>query len=406
MTDERITLVTLRKLLAEKTGCSEQEAGTFLNRLFVSIVNGLKEDGQVRISGFGTFKVQWTAPRRSVNIQTGEPITLDGYNKVTFVPENNLKERINEPFAHLEAVVIDGTEKSDVPANPLQKLDEQAEEIKDILAELGVVTSTPTATACEQNAPEISIPIVTEEKEDAPTIAQSQTASEEIAIDTPTTETPIESPTETINGTSKESAEVMIPDTKTGKTTKERPFHPWMAAGITMLIFCLLLTGGYFFLQHKITSWADNMLSQQAEPNQTILPTTPDSKNSTSIALPDSSIATQVPDSNLCTEVILEDTLTATTETSLQRPTAYTDFITTETLTEGSRLTWLARKYYGAFEFWVYIYEANKDRLPNPNNIGVGTQIRIPKLPKELIDTTNEESMQLARQLHEEILGL
>ncbi|HCS88424.1 MAG TPA: hypothetical protein DIW30_08610 [Bacteroidales bacterium] len=65
----------------------------------------------------------------------------------------------------------------------------------------------------------------------------------------------------------------------------------------------------------------------------------------------------------------------------------------------------MSRKYYGAPDFWVYIYEANKDAIPDPNHIGVGTHIRIPRLPKELIDTGNEESMKQAKQLHNEILG-
>ena len=102
---------------------------------------------------------------------------------------------------------------------------------------------------------------------------------------------------------------------------------------------------------------------------------------------------------------MIENESTSKEQPIVHKERTYTDFITTETLTEGSRLTWLSRKYYGAPDFWVYIYEANKSVLPNPNLIPVGTRIRIPRLPKELIDVNNEESMKQARQLHDSILG-
>lgn len=378
MADERITLVALRKLLSERTGCNEQDAGNYLNNLFASITEGLKTDGQVRIAGLGLFKVQWTAPRRSINIQTGEPITLEGYNKVVFVPENSLKERINEPFAHLEAIVIGDRETADISVNPMQKLNEQAAEIKDILAELGAVTTdTISATSCENTLV-------------ADNYTQTDTDTEENkqpAIIIGTTDTNLSTPAE----------ETLSPKTGEKPTADQHahsaaPFHPWMAAGITMLVFCLLLTGGYFFLQHKITSWADNMLLKNPPPTTRQLITTT------------SEISDTVPISSASERETINETDTIVQDDLLKTIT-YTSFITTETLTEGSRLTWLSRKYYGAPDFWVYIYEANKDILPNPNRINIGTQIRIPKLPKELIDTQNEESMQLARQLHEKILG-
>lgn len=390
MADERTTLVTLRKRLAEKTGCNEQDAGNYLNRLFVSIANGLKEDGQVRITGFGLFKVQWTAPRRSVNIQTGEPIQLEGYNKVVFVPDNALKERINEPFAHLEAVVIEGKDTPEPVANPMQKLDEQAAEIKDILAELGAVTAPVTpaeeiplqqteaylpSDVAEEPVRAVETPITEETVTEAP--VTKEPVIEQIVIEKPAAEKPVTKPA--------------------APQPQPRPFHPWMAAGITMLVFCLLLTGGYFFLQHKITSWADNMLNKTA----------PQAMQDTLSATEEQIMPFNISDTATAQEqpIVPATAVDTAMQPRLLPPAEYTAFIATETLTEGSRLTWLARKYYGAFEFWVYIYEANKDILPDPNRISVGTRIRIPELPPQLIDTQNEESMQLARQLHNEILG-
>ena len=79
----------------------------------------------------------------------------------------------------------------------------------------------------------------------------------------------------------------------------------------------------------------------------------------------------------------------------------YTEFIDTVTLNEGSRLTWISLKQYGHKDYWVYIYEANRDIVKNPNAIAIGTRLRIPRLAPELIDTTNPETIEYARYLHD-----
>jgi outer membrane protein OmpA-like peptidoglycan-associated protein len=79
----------------------------------------------------------------------------------------------------------------------------------------------------------------------------------------------------------------------------------------------------------------------------------------------------------------------------------YNEFIATVEMEEGSRLTLVSKKYYGVREFWVYIYEANKDLIANPNIIAKGTMIRVPKLPSNLIDVNNPSCLEKARALHD-----
>lgn len=70
----------------------------------------------------------------------------------------------------------------------------------------------------------------------------------------------------------------------------------------------------------------------------------------------------------------------------------YSAYLATEQINEGSRLTWLAYRYYGNKALWVYIYDANKDHLTDPNHIQVRTAIRIPKLTALQQDTTNAQT--------------
>ncbi len=392
MAEDKLTIATLRKALAQKAGCTEEVAGTFLTRLFPVIIAGLKEDKQVRINGLGTFKLQWNEPRKSVNIRTGESITIDGYNKVVFTPETGLKEQINEPFSHLEPVYLDGNapEPPSSPIDPMQKFSEQAEEIKDLLAELGGIQEEPETEHQEEFGEEESIvkeeSIVTEEVEkDVEDTSLDASPEEEM----PPIETPTEAPTEELQAESPQPI----------KQKEKKPLNAWLVAGITISIFALVLALGTFFLYHKFVSWIDSLVdksptadlvveeTEQPIVEEIIAPIEADTVDTVSIAA--------IPEEEIIVDK-KEDKPTVRT---------YTEFIKTETLTEGSRLTWLSRKYYGAPDFWVYIYEANKDILPNPNAIPVGTKIRIPKLPASLIDTNNAESMQQAQSLHNQILG-
>jgi outer membrane protein OmpA-like peptidoglycan-associated protein len=79
----------------------------------------------------------------------------------------------------------------------------------------------------------------------------------------------------------------------------------------------------------------------------------------------------------------------------------YNQFIATIEMEKGSRLTLISKKYYGARDFWVYIYEANKEIIPNPDIVEIGTKIRVPKLPTTLIDVNNPACMEKARALHD-----
>jgi hypothetical protein len=65
----------------------------------------------------------------------------------------------------------------------------------------------------------------------------------------------------------------------------------------------------------------------------------------------------------------------------------------------------LALQYYGHKAFWVYLYQANKNVIKNPNDIPVGTTIRIPKPDPKIIDAQNPALVAKAKALQLQILG-
>ena len=115
---EKITWSELRKAIATRINADEKEVATFMNALVPTITKALREDRQVRIANLGTFKLQSIAPRKSVNVATGEAFTLPGYEKLVFAPESSIKELLGNPKASPVEDEI----------TPLKKLGAQADE--------------------------------------------------------------------------------------------------------------------------------------------------------------------------------------------------------------------------------------------------------------------------------------
>lgn len=109
------SLNVLGKKLAEKTGLSQQEAELFIKKMFDVVNEGLQDDKQVKVKWLGTFKVTSVKDRESVDVNTGERIVIDGRDKISFTPDNILKEIVNKPFAQFETVVVnDGVEFEEI----------------------------------------------------------------------------------------------------------------------------------------------------------------------------------------------------------------------------------------------------------------------------------------------------
>ena len=161
MANEKLTWLELRKAVAEYANISEQEAGQFLNALLNGVVEGLKVDKQVKVKGLGSFSLKAVAPRKSVNIATGETFTIEGYNKLTFSAESLLKESVEKRLEQPQTGAI----LTELNNDPLKKLGEQADEIVDILAELGQSVSKPSLEV-EEVSEVPDIPEVTEIPED------------------------------------------------------------------------------------------------------------------------------------------------------------------------------------------------------------------------------------------------
>lgn len=97
-----LTRADLVKMLMVKFNLSKEEAGIFLKEIIFSICGALKESGYLKISSFGSFKVENRNPKKGTNPNTGEPMTLSGRKVLKFKPSSDLKERVRTRAAILK----------------------------------------------------------------------------------------------------------------------------------------------------------------------------------------------------------------------------------------------------------------------------------------------------------------
>lgn len=353
MANDKLTWVELRKVVAETAHISEQEAGQFLNALLESVMEGLKADKQVKIKGIGTFALKAVAPRKSVNIATGESITIEGYNKLTFNAESVLKENVEKRLEQpkTEAVV------AELVNDPIKKLGEQADEIVDILAELGQAVQTENGKVKTENE-------------------EVKTENEEIEpVEEPVEET-IEEPTEETVGESVEKVveeEKPIAEEPTDKPTCKPTCkcHKWVCWVIGVLLLLGIVGVGIYFRATLIQWW---QCMQDCQP-----------------------VVEEV-DEILEVEEVPEVVALA------DKPREYVNFMKIEEVGKDSRLAWIAYKYYGQKDLWVFIYEANRDIISHPSKVRPGQYIRIPELSEEYRNLYNPELRELVDSLAVEYL--
>lgn len=163
----------LAKSISSKHGLTQAEAERFISKMFEVANEGLHEDKLLKIKWLGTFKVAPVKDRESVDVNTGERIVIEGRDKISFTPDNILKEIVNKPFAQFETVVVnDGVDFSDID----EKFSLQAVPAEPIAAEM-------PSTIGEQKTAEASIG-----QPESKSYDESKNTDEQKVADQPTAE--------------------------------------------------------------------------------------------------------------------------------------------------------------------------------------------------------------------------
>ena len=202
----KVSITELASKLMEKHGLKRTEAELFI-RQFVGVINdGLKNDKSVKVKGLGTFKVQAVSARKSVDVNTGEAIVIEGRDKISFTAEAVMRDLVNAPFAQFETVIVnDGVDFSEIDAknqadNTEAKEPTPAVEPTPVAEpEPAVVEPTPVAE------PEPTVVEAAPAAEPEPTVEPAPVAEPEPAVVEPT---PIVEPTPAVEDSDSDTDEL------------------------------------------------------------------------------------------------------------------------------------------------------------------------------------------------------
>lgn len=441
MNKDKISSQEIIDLVSSKASVSKRAAEEFLKVMISSIEEALLAGEVVKIKNFGTFKLQWNEPRKSVNVQTKEEIMLAGYHKVSFTPDTVLKELVNEPFAHLEPVELDVEdigpiqEGTNVPLDPLRIFTEQASEIKNILDEIQALSSKTESSSIEETKSNEQEEIIVDEllnelpeqqaqvekqiesevevegmdevekeakKEEVDNLIQPVQPIEPILIDEPISEK------QKNNLLIEELPEEQLEQPSNLVIPKRNGRKVWLL----VLIILVLLGGtgyGFYYFYPPVNKFVDTTFTRSKESvykmteniSITEMLNTVSNWFSPKPKVVPAPVTVVVPKDTAAIDTIGESEDIDSLQLLFDNPRIYTEFIGSERIKAGSRLTLMSKRYYGNKDFWVYIYEANRDHISDPDNIPVGTLIKFPKLDSRLIDATNPRCIQKAKELHD-----
>lgn len=425
----KVSVQELSDVIAAEADVSRKFSEKFLRELIDVIAEYLERDGVVKVKGLGTFKLLWVDGRRSVDVTTGNEIVLPAHYKVSFAPDKMVKNSVNEPYAHLSTVVTElpddmpGGEKAPESQADAAADDEvimAPEPIDDDYPEKG---ESPAAEASSEDRPsgdDISAEEGEPENnggEDAysETTPEEAQASEEAYPEEPSPENP-----QTDGGGRQPadvSEEIRLRDEENRRKNKSN-----LRVGIIVTIVVLALIGcgvWYSFnlsfpagggvsgitdvpTEEQLAAFDEQAREQESEMIYDVAVS--DSAYGDSLAIEAEAYMAEAQEA--ADEADAEDSLAAEPEPEPDPFESYNPEVAAnapikghETVREGSRLTMVAYRAYGRKEFWVYIYDGNRDQLSSPSDIETGMVLKIPDLNPELTDPDSQRAIEKALEL-------
>lgn len=277
----------------------------------------------------------------------------------------------------MEAVVVQSS------SDPVSQIEPEEEEKVEVVAEQTLSDPTPQAELEEEK--EVEAPAV-QTSPDPISLTESEEEEKE--------EAPAEATTPVIPPVS--SVSVTTPTATSSPRKSRSGCYIWLIVAMLLLIGAILVI---FLLnnQQKNKNEAKPLPSkptQQTTPTTVIPATEPREKDSLTIQA-DSSSGT-------ARDTLASTPTPAPPKASKAQPTSSEEAEVVR-IQAGDRLTRFSLRKYGHKAFWVYIYEENRSRIKDPDNIPIGTTITLPQASKYKIDARDTNSVNKALILQRSI---
>lgn len=381
----KVLLQDLAQSLAAKRKMQKKDAEAFLKAFFETISNGILDDKIVKIKGLGTFKMIEVQDRESVNVNTGERIVIPGHSKISFTPDAELKDEVNKPFALFQTVIInDGTsiedmEKVDVPPVDNSQVIEDSQNNK---TEESVAVQEPVVSDNQPIASVVEEPVIPTEPETP--VVPEESVVPVTPVATPASEAPAEPKIENVSSL-------------TSQPTVSCKHSWWyISPAMTALLFAffwIVLLVGYFVgsnnwvylekifnkaTQETVVQIDTVLVEKLVEPDSVYIQGLEDSLRN--VISQETKVKKELPKTQVQQPAKTEAKPVAVTKKS---PVAFeiVGYKGTRTIQWGDYLLKIVRQEYGTEDALKYVISYNN--FTNPDNLPVGTEIKLPKLKEK-----------------------
>ena len=456
--NNKVTFPELVEQVAQYANTSKRMSELFLKELFATISQSLIDGESVKVKGIGTFKLTEVSPRKSVDVNTGEEIEIPGHKKLSFAPDKDMAEAINQPFMHFETEIldddvtddqlaaIDAGEPTEAPAEDApaeEEADDTATAEAPVAAEEEVVMPPvfvapveepePEEAEAEAEAPvEPSEEVPAEEETSAEVPAQEpadepeDAVTEEEAEPEPVTEVEPSAVAEPedeaedaeVEGEPDAESEMVseeLADERVGqeidkrRITRRSLLEGFVVGVVTTLIVTLFAYRLYLMKGYEATPADEEPFTEHVSTDSVATPEQALAENSDAADADKQKAAEEQKKADEEKKKAEEEKKKAEEEKqkaeAAKPTTANVAAGTTDTIKPGTNLYRMSRKHYGSDKFWVYIYEENKAKYPNPNTIPVGAVLHIPQLGKYGAKAGDPASIAAAKKKQGEIFN-
>ncbi len=458
--NNKVTFPELVEQVAQYANTSKRMSELFLKELFATISQSLIDGESVKVKGIGTFKLTEVSPRKSVDVNTGEEIEIPGHKKLSFAPDKDMAEAINQPFMHFETEILDDDVTDDqlaaidagVPTEAPTEAASAEEETDDTAAAEAPAAEAAVAAEEEVVMPPVFVaPVEEPESEEAEAEVEAPVepseevpAEEETPVEVPAQESIDEPEEEAVSEEESEIEEEAEPeavaepedeaevaeaegepeaetemvseelaDERVGqeidkrRITRRSLLEGFVVGVVTTLIVTLFAYRLYLMKGYEATPADEEPFTEHVATDSVPTPEQALAENSTEADADKQKADEEQKKADEEKKKAEEEKKKAEEEKqkadAAKSTTANVAAGTTDTIKPGTNLYRMSRKHYGSDKFWVYIYEENKAKYPNPNTIPVGAVLHIPQLEKYGAKAGDPASIAAAKKKQAEI---
>lgn len=411
----KISLINIAEELAAKSGLGKDVADNFLHAFIETIEKGLNEDNLVKVKGLGTFKLMEVSDRGSIDVNTGERITIKGHTKVSFTPDSAMKEFVNRPFAHFEPTELnEGYTEEEFLEAPTEQINVVNE------TDVESVEQESQAMELQETDQEVVSETIDNSPADTPStdIHEVEEVGEKPVSENSTEHT--EEPKESVTTNAVTEDNLVAEAEKRVVSVTQKKRSRWY-----LIVLLVILAGGVYyymstdpFVASSKSRVGEDMNSVKSNFVQEIevdecttesITSIVDTINGTIKEEGVSSLANVVADNQFAEEqtmqatqvvlsvpkevnsLVITESLAAKSLKNITQADT-TDFLIdgtmcTHTLQSGETIIQLARKYYGDKRLWPYIVKYNE--IVDFNKVSVDMNINIPVLRNRVVEHTN-----------------